>query len=142
MAKASLPVPFRVDGPPLSYEFDDPPLIRPDGTYADEEPWLKRKRVDGDDDDEMARIKRLSAGAKGNARNVIFSSDRLRVNPCRSKGRHTQLQSFRGAGIRAMNSDGLLVFVSRGHIATVLTAVERMLRNSRAERGLPSGGFL
>lgn len=67
LARTLLPVAFREDGPPLLFEFDDPPLIRPDGTYADEEPSLKRKRVDGDEDD-FARYRRLSAGQKGASR--------------------------------------------------------------------------
>lgn len=67
--RENLAVPFRVDGPPLVYEFDDLPEINEDGTYRDEEPPHKRKRVDGDDE-ESARKRRASAGAKGSARNA------------------------------------------------------------------------
>lgn len=67
--KQSMPVPFRVDGPPLVYEFDEWPQIDDDGTYLDEQPPPKRKRVDGDDE-EGARKKRPTAGAKGSAKNV------------------------------------------------------------------------
>ena len=67
--KHTMAVPYRIDGPPLMYEFDDLPDINEDGTYRDEEPAHKRKRVDGDDE-ESARKRRVSAGAKGSARNV------------------------------------------------------------------------
>ena len=67
--KQSMPVPFRVDGPPLVYEFDEWPQIDDDGTYLDEQPPPKRKRVDGDDE-EGVRKKRPTAGAKGSAKNV------------------------------------------------------------------------
>ena len=66
MAQASLPVPFREDGPPLLFEFDDVPEVNEDGTYVDEGPPSKRKRVEGDED-EIARNRRASAGAKGKA---------------------------------------------------------------------------
>ncbi len=66
MAQANLPVPFRSDGPPLLFEFDDVPEIKEDGTYLDEEPPAKRKRVDGDED-EINRNRRATAGAKGKA---------------------------------------------------------------------------
>ena len=71
--KQSMVVPFRVEGPPLVYEFDEWPQINEDGTYLDEQPPQKRKRVDGDDE-EAARKKRPSTGgAKGLGKNVNSS---------------------------------------------------------------------
>ena len=67
--KQSMVVPFRVDGPPLVYEFDEWPQIDDDGKYLDDQPPQKRKRVDGDDE-EAARKKRPTAGAKGSAKNA------------------------------------------------------------------------
>ncbi len=67
--KQSMLVPFRVDVPPLVFEFDDCPQLNDDGTVQDEQPLQKRKRVDGDDD-EASRKKRPTAGAKGSTKNV------------------------------------------------------------------------
>lgn len=67
--KQSLNIPFRVDGPPLVYEFDNLPLINEEGEYLDEQPVQKRKRADHDEEDGN-RKRRQSAGAKGSARNV------------------------------------------------------------------------
>ena len=80
VAKQAMPVPFRVDGPPLIYEFDDLPQINADGAYIDEAPPQKRKRVDGEDE-ESARKRRGSAGAKGTARNVSKQSLSLLFMP-------------------------------------------------------------